>query len=237
MADSFNQKNKHFFLNITLIVVFVVFIVVSNSLPFNDKDGFPFDKIDIVNETISLLTNNVSPCKYYEIDNLPIKNLNSVSFIHINIRSQQKKFDSLQEFMCLLPKIPEVICLTESRIKKDSLVNIELPDFKLFRNDSVTRTGGVAVYVADTFNAEIILSLYLDITGCENIWLKMNCLNIVFGVIYRLLSNCTKLFLEQLNKSLELLDNAKLYLLNTFACCCRFCESNLYTCLFLHCYF
>ena len=114
--------------------------------------------------------------------------------------------------MCLLPKIPEVICLTESRIKKDSLVNIELPDFKLFRNDSVTRTGGVAVYEADTFNAEIILSFYLDITGCENIWLKMNCLNIVFGVIYRHLLNCTKLFLEQLNKSLELLDNAKLYL-------------------------
>ena len=95
MADSFYQKNMHFFLNISLIVVFVVFIAVSNSLPFNDKDGSPFDKIDIVNETISLLTNNVSPCKYYEIDNLPIKNLNSVSFIHINIRSQQKKFDSL----------------------------------------------------------------------------------------------------------------------------------------------
>ena len=113
--------------------------------------------------------------------------------------------------MCLLPKIPEIICLTESQIKKDSLTNIELPDFKLFRNDSVTQVGGVAVYVADTFNAEIISSLYLDITGCENIWLKINCLNIVFGVIYRHPLNNTKLFLEQLNKNLELLNNAKLF--------------------------
>ena len=71
----------------------------------------------------------------------------------------------------------------------------------------------MAVYVADTLNAEIISSLYLDITGCENIWLKMNCLNIVFGVIYRHPSNNTKLFLEQLNKNLELLNNAKLYLI------------------------
>ena len=159
------------------------------------------------------LTNNVSPCKYYEIDNLPIKNLNSVDIIHISIRSLQKNFDSLQEFLCLLPKIPEIICLTESRINKDSSINIELPDFKLFRNDSVTRAGGVAVYVADTLNVEIISSLYLDITGCENIWLKMNCLNIVFGVIYRHPSNNAKLFLEQLNKNLELLNNAKLYLI------------------------
>ena len=146
-----------------------------------------------------MLTYNVSPCQYYKNDNLPIKNLNSVDFIHINICSLQKKFNSLQE---LLPNIPEIICLTECRINKDSLINI-VSDFKLFRNDSVTRAGGVA----DTFNAEVISSLYLDITGCENIWSKMNCLNIVFGVIIEILQNNTKLFLEQMNKNLELLNN------------------------------
>ena len=55
--------------------------------------------------TVNLLINNVSFCKYYEIDNLPLKNLNSVGFIHINICSLQKDFDNLQELMCLLPKI------------------------------------------------------------------------------------------------------------------------------------
>ena len=119
-----------------------------------------------------MLTNNVSPCKYYKIVNLPINNLNSIGFIHINIRSLQKNFDSLQKkFLCLLPEIPEIICLIESRINKYSLINIELPDYKLFCNDSVTRGGGVAVNLADNFNAEIISRLCLDITGCENIWL------------------------------------------------------------------
>ena len=66
-----------------------------------------------------------------------------MGFIHINIRSLQKTFNFLQEFLCLLPKIPEIICLTESRINKDSLINIELLDFKHFCNDFVTRTGGV----------------------------------------------------------------------------------------------
>ena len=71
----------------------------------------------------------------------------------------------------------------------------------------------MAVYVADTFKTEIISRLYLDITGCENIWLKMNCLNIVFDVIYKHPSNNTKLFLEPLNKNLELLNNVNLYLI------------------------
>ena len=100
-------------------------------------------------------------------------------------------------------KFSEIICCTESQFNKDSLINIELPDYKLFRNDSGKRADGMAVYVADIFNAEIILNLYLDITGCENIWIEMNCLNIVFGTIYRHPTNNTELFLEQLNKNLE----------------------------------
>ena len=147
-----------------------------------------------------------------------------MNFDHINIRSLQKNFNSLQEFLCLRPKIPEIICFTESRINKDFSINIELPDFKLFRNDSVSRAGGVAVYVADTFNAEIISSLYLATTGCENIWLKMNCLNIVFSVIYRHPLINTKLFLEQLNKNLELLNNAKLYIIGDLNI--NICSSN-----------
>ena len=106
----------------------------------------------------------------------------------------------MQEFLCLLSKISEIICLSESQINEDSLINIELLDFKLFRNDSVTQAGGLAVYVAYTFNAETISSLYLDITDCENICLKMNCLNIVFGVIYKHPSNSTKLFLETIEQ-------------------------------------
>ena len=43
--------------------------------------------------------------------------------------------------------------------------------------------------------------------------MKINCSNIVFGVIYRHPSKNTKLFLEQLKKNLELLNNAKLYLI------------------------
>ena len=80
--------------------------------------------------------------------------------------------------------------------------------------------------MADTFNAEIISSFYLDITGCENIWLKMNCLNIVVGVMYRYPSNNTKLFLEQLNENLELLNNAKLYLIGNLNI--NICTSNKY---------
>ena len=87
-----------------------------------------FDSSDILNACVSSLTHNFHLCKYYEMDSLSSFsfNSNSISIIHINIRSLQKNFDSLQEFLCLLPTMPKIICLLESRINQKPLINLEL---------------------------------------------------------------------------------------------------------------
>ena len=64
MTDSFYRKNMYLFLIIRLIAVIVVFTIVNNSRPIKCKDGSPFNKIDIINETINLLTNNISPWEH-----------------------------------------------------------------------------------------------------------------------------------------------------------------------------
>ena len=129
-----------------------------------------FDSSDILNACVSSLTHNFHPCKYYEMDNLSSLSCNSnlISIIHINIRSLQKHFNSLQEFLCLLPTMPRIICLLESRINQKPLINLELPNYKLEHIDSPTPAGGVAVYVSNELCIEIVSNLSLNIDGCEN---------------------------------------------------------------------
>ena len=140
-------------------------------------------------------------------------NSNSISIIHINICSLQKNFDSLQEFLCLLPNMPKIICLSESRINQKPLVNLELPSYKLVHIDSPTPAGEVAVYVSNELRIEIVSNLSLNIDGCENMWIKLCHLDIILGVIYRHPKSNVKLFVDELNKTLEQLKTTKVYLI------------------------
>ena len=49
--------------------------------------------------------------------------------LHINIRSMHKNFHNLYDLLVELNFLPDVICLTETRIKLHPLLNISLPNF------------------------------------------------------------------------------------------------------------
>ena len=140
-------------------------------------------------------------------------NSNSISIIHINIRSLQKNFDSLHEFLCSLQIRPKIICLSESRINHKPFINIELPDYKFVHIDSPTSAGGVAVYISSELRFNILFNPSLDIDGCENIWIKLCHSDLLLGVIYRHPRSNVKLFTDQLNKTLEQLKTSKVYLI------------------------
>ena len=176
-----------------------------------------FDKFDTVHASVDSLSANFKPCKYYEVDKLKSKpNRPMLNIIHVNIRSLQKNFETLQELLCLLPLTPQIICLSETRIFCNSLINIDLPNYKLYHTDSTTRAGGVAIYVLDTIQVQILSNLSLNVNGCEDIWIKLSLSDIIIGVIYRHPpTNNIKQFLDQMNKNLELLNN-KIYLIGDF---------------------
>ena len=50
--------------------------------------------------------------------------------MHVNIRSLYKNFDELHDYIQSLSFISSVICLSESRIKNQPQVNIELAGYK-----------------------------------------------------------------------------------------------------------
>ena len=61
---------------------------------------------------------------------------NSLTILHLNIKSLNKNFDELYEFLVSFRLRPDVMCLTETRIKNDPLVNITIPQYKFFHVDS-----------------------------------------------------------------------------------------------------
>ena len=64
----------------------------------------------------------------------------------------------------------------------------------------------------------MIPELFLDIDGCENLWLKLNDADVVISAIYRHPKNNSKLFLDHLNNSLahNMPKNTKVYLVGDF---------------------
>ena len=69
---------------------------------------------------------NILQCHYFNIsknNQINMKDNNSLSIIHLNIRSLNKNFDKLYNFLLCLPFILDVLCLSNSHIKKQPLVN------------------------------------------------------------------------------------------------------------------
>ena len=73
---------------------------------------------------------------------------NDLFVVHINIRSLQKHYESLNEFLNSFDKTPDIICISETRLKQGPLINVNLPGFHLLHNDSPTNARGFAVYTA-----------------------------------------------------------------------------------------
>ena len=93
------------------------------------------------------------------------------------------------------------------------MTNIELPGYKLLHADSTTCAGGVTIYHSISSTADIISNPYLDIIGCENLWIKLNCPDVIIDLIYRHPKNDVKLILQNLNTILEQYNNKKVYII------------------------
>ena len=97
----------------------------------------------------SYTTQDLSSTKYFDADRISSLKITSTDLfiIHINIRSLNKNIDDLLEFLTELGTHPNIICLTEARLKQNSLVNTQIPGYKFCHVDSDTNAGGVGIYI------------------------------------------------------------------------------------------
>ena len=98
-----------------------------------------------------------------------------------------KNFDKFYDFIQSLSYTPDVVCLSESRIKKQPLININLPGYTFLNSSPFKNAGGVAMYVKNDlkFKNEQTFDLY----GCESLWLTIHQPNsqkfLTIATIYR----------------------------------------------------
>ena len=144
---------------------------------------------DQIDKTMNFLTNNINEHKYYDVSNLSIINKKkALLLVHINIRSiqNQNNFESLQEFLQNFNRLPDILCISETRLKRDSITaNILLPGYDFIHQDSPTNVGGVVMYINNLILYEQINDLQLNIEGCKDIWIKLCESNVIVSAIYR----------------------------------------------------
>ena len=117
---------------------------------------------------------NILKCHYFDISKnsqINMKDNNSLSIIYLNIRSLNKNFDKLYDFLLCLTFTPDVLCLSESRIKKQPLVNINLSGYSFVNVDPVGNAGDVAMYVRK--DLKITQEQNIHLCGCESLWLTL----------------------------------------------------------------
>ena len=163
---------------------------------------------------------NIKVCDYFDLNSKrPTFDPNrSLVLLHINIRSLHKNFDDLYDFLVELNFLPDVICLTEIRIKLHPLLNISLPNYTFFHTDSTTNAGGVGIYVLNKFQLKKSITQY-NFSKSECLWLDISENNfkteLTVGAVYRHPDQIKIIeFIEEFSNSLSDLSHKKKFIIS-----------------------
>ena len=89
-----------------------------------------------------------------------------------------KNLDALNhEFLQTLDYLPDIICLSETKIKNLSKVNLSLTGYYSIEHaDSQTAAGGVEVHISNKYSSTTIGKNTLN-CNCEDIWIQISDFN------------------------------------------------------------
>ena len=112
---------------------------------------------------------------------------NDLFLIHFNVRSLSKNKTKMHELIDLMVTKPNLIAISETKLNPNSVSNVNLSNYKFFRNDSPTNAGGVGLYINDAIKCHLRNDLFLNLDKCEDLWLEIECedLTFILAVIYR----------------------------------------------------
>ena len=170
--------------------------------------------------------NNIKPDKYIfydEIETFFVHNDKELTMLHVNIVSLITNFDKLKELLCATKNMPDIICLSETRLKKKH-TKPQIPQIEGYEFENINSTlsaGGVGIYYRSSLDVKIRHDLNMKQSDCEDLWLQVKIPNlkpIVIAAIYRHPKYDYQNFQYALLHSIEKLNksNQKYYLLGDF---------------------
>ena len=172
---------------------------------------------DQIDELMNFLTSNSNECKYYDVSSLSIiSKKKALLFVHITIKSiqNQNNFESYQELLQNFNCLPNILCISETRLKRGLITaNILPPSYDFIQQDIPTNSVGVAMCINNVKEYEQINDLYLNIEGCDDIWIKLCQSNVIVSAIYRHPESNIDDFTIALNTTYEKLSDKLFYAL------------------------
>ena len=168
--------------------------------------------------------NNNKPCNSFDLCNASFcyNNTSSSLVVHLKISSLQAHFDELIEFLHCFSNPSSILLLSETRIKTNPFINVNIPGYSFVHSPSLTNAGGVGVYYSKnlkfTQNLKKLFkilknfqTLSLKNPSCEDLWFDIKFpgtqnTSYTFAVIYRHPGNNPHNFLEALDENLQTLN-------------------------------
>ena len=135
-------------------------------------------------------------------------NRNSLSLVHMNIRSLQRNYDSLVVSLGTLKLSFDVVALTETWLKKETQ-DIYFPYYKSYHSMRSNRIGGgTAIYIKNKLESREIVELTANNSDIECVFIEIKQLNsrLVIGCVYRPPSGNILTFQDELSSRLSVTD-------------------------------
>lgn len=127
------------------------------------------------------------------------------------MRSLSKNLSLVEDLLVTFKSSPEIIAISETKLKDDNIYNINIPNYSFINTNSKTAAGGVGIYILKDLRFIRRHDLECSTASFESCWIEIirqKQKNMIIGCIYRHpSSDCTE-FCETLKEQLNDLNNS-----------------------------
>ena len=123
----------------------------------------------------------IPPCsECYEISkvnkllNSSYSSRNCFSIFHCYIKSLAKNLPMLEDWLYSLEKKnPDILAISETKLRSKSIINIAIPQYPFFHTDSETAAGGAALYISNNLKAIPRVDTKFTMPLVESCWAEI----------------------------------------------------------------
>jgi len=164
---------------------FICSACIASSIPFCNLTNtefcnlFLFDNSDLSN-LLKSFTCDLSPqhfqTKYSTLSDTGkmnhAKKPENLSYFHFNVRSLGKNKHKLDDCFQMTEVNTTFIAISETQLKHNFIVNINIPGFNFVHNPSQTNSGGVGLSINSKLTYQLRNYLNLQNVGCESLFIE-----------------------------------------------------------------
>ena len=167
---------------------------------------------------------NLLTSKYHSVEEVQSLNVGkSFNIFHSNVNGLESKFENLHSFINGSKSAMDIIAISETSENNDHSFfrNVEIDGYELFSTPTLSKKGGVALYVKKEFKFHERTDLNIKTKDFESIWIEIKnekSKNIVCGCVYRHPRYQQADFLEYMDSTLHQIvkEGKELYLCGDF---------------------